>query len=191
VAFSNSFFEYGIRMAVKRKSGIRNYADLAGKTVSTTAGTSDERILREMSLDKNLDLRIISAQDHAEGFNAVKTDRAVAFVMDDPLLYGQIAEQGRQRVEYMVTGDSLSHEAYGCMLRKGDPAFKRLADDVIADMQRSGEGHQPRIPALRGDEATVRESERPRVELIAQPSVWCRSASESVVWNRVLRLRLA
>jgi ABC-type amino acid transport substrate-binding protein len=142
VAFSNSFFEYGIRMAVKRKSGIRNYADLAGKTVSTTAGTSDERILREMSLDKNLDLRIISAQDHAEGFNAVKTDRAVAFVMDDPLLYGQIAEQGRQRVEYMVTGDSLSHEAYGCMLRKGDPAFKRLADDVIADMQRSGEAAQ-------------------------------------------------
>jgi glutamate/aspartate transport system substrate-binding protein len=139
VSFSNSFFEYGIRMAVKRKSGIRNYADLAGKTVSTTAGTSDERLLREMSLDKNLDLRIISAQDHAEGFNAVKTDRAVAFVMDDPLLYGQIAEQGRQQGEYMVTGDSLSHETYGCMLRKGDPVFKRLADDVIANMQRSGE----------------------------------------------------
>jgi ABC-type amino acid transport substrate-binding protein len=139
VSFSNSFFEYGIHMAVKRKSGIRNYADLAGKTVSTTAGTSDERLLREMSLDKNLDLRIISAPDHAEAFNALKTDRAVAFVMDDPLLYGQIAEQGSAQREYMVTGDSLAHEAYGCMLRKGDPVFKSLADEVVANMQRSGE----------------------------------------------------
>ena len=142
VSFSNSIFEYGIRMVVKRKSGIRNYADLAGKTVATTAGTSDERLLREMSMDKNLDLRIISETDHAAAFNAVKTDRAVAFVMDDPLLYGQIALQGAAQRDYVVTGDSLSHEVYACVLRKGDPAFKKLADDVIANMQRSGEAEK-------------------------------------------------
>lgn len=139
VAFSNSFFQYGIRMAVKRKSGIRDYADLAGKTVATTAGTSDERILRQMTMDRKLNLRIISARDHAEGFAALKHDRAVAFVMDDPLLYGQIAEQGAARHEYAVTGESLANEAYGCMMRKGDPVFKRIVDDVIAHMQRSGE----------------------------------------------------
>ncbi len=86
VAFSNSFFMYGIRMAVKKKSGIRNYDDLAGKTVATTAGTSDERLLRQMSMQKKLNLRIIAARDHAEAFAALKSDRAVAFVMDDPLL---------------------------------------------------------------------------------------------------------
>jgi ABC-type amino acid transport substrate-binding protein len=139
VAFSDSFFEYGIRMVVKRKSGIRNYADLAGKTVSTTAGTSDELLLREMSQKQNLNLRIISAKDHAEAFNAVKTDRAVAFVMDDPLLYGQIANERAAADEYMVTGDSLAHEGYACVMRKGDPVFKKLVDDVISGMQRSGE----------------------------------------------------
>jgi len=139
VAFSNSFFQYGIRMAVKRKSGIKDYEDLAGKTVSTTAGTSDERLLRQMSLDKKLDLRIISARDHAEGFQALKTDRAVAFVMDDPLLYGKIAQEGAARRDYGVTGVPLAFETYGCMMRKGDPVFKRLVDDVIATMQRSGE----------------------------------------------------
>jgi glutamate/aspartate transport system substrate-binding protein len=139
VSFSNSFFRYGIRMAVKRKSGIRDYADLAGKTVATTAGTSDERILRQMTMERKLNMRIISARDHAEGFAALKNDRAVAFVMDDPLLYGQIAEQGAARHEYMVTGESLANETYGCMMRKGDPAFKRIVDDVIANMQRSGE----------------------------------------------------
>jgi glutamate/aspartate transport system substrate-binding protein len=139
VAFSNSFFQYGIRMAVKRKSGIKDYEDLAGKTVSTTAGTSDERMLRQMSLEKKLNLRIISARDHAEAFQALKSDRAVAFVMDDPLLYGKIAQEGAARNEYTVTGKSLAFEAYGCMMRKGDPVFKRLVDDVIANMQRSGE----------------------------------------------------
>ncbi|KMZ12106.1 Glutamate Aspartate periplasmic binding protein precursor GltI [Candidatus Burkholderia humilis] len=139
VAFSNNFFLYGIRMAVKKKSGIRDYDDLAGKTVVTTAGTSDERLLRQMSLDKKLNLRIISARDHAEAFVALKSDRAVAFVMDDPLLYGKIAQEGTASKEYTVTGASLANETYGCMMRKGDPAFKRIVDDVIANMQRSGE----------------------------------------------------
>jgi ABC-type amino acid transport substrate-binding protein len=139
VAFSNSFFQYGIRMAVKKKSGIRNYDDLAGKTVATTAGTSDERLLRQMSLDKKLNLRIISARDHAEAFAALKSDHAVAFVMDDPLLYGKIAQEGAASKEYLVTGASLANETYSCMMRKGDPAFKRLVDDVITHMQRSGE----------------------------------------------------
>ncbi len=142
VAFSNSFFDYGIRMVVKRKSGIRNYADLAGKTVSTTAGTSDEQLLRELSLNQKLDLRIISARDHAEGFELLKSGRAVAFVMDDPLLYGKIAQEGPAQQDYLVTGDPLAHEAYACIMRKGDPVFKKLADDVIAGMQRSGEAEK-------------------------------------------------
>jgi ABC-type amino acid transport substrate-binding protein len=139
VAFSDSIFQYGVRMAVKKKSGIRNYSDLAGKTVATTAGTSDERMLREMSMERKLNLRILSARDHAEAFAAVKSDRAVAFVMDEPLLYGKIAQEGAASGEYRVTGDSLADETYGCMMRKGDPGFKRIVDDVIAGMQRSGD----------------------------------------------------
>lgn len=142
VAFSNSIFSYGIRMVVKRKSGIRNYDDLTGKTVSTTTGTSDEQLLRELSRNRKLDLKIFSAKDHAEAFDAVKTGRAVAFVMDDPLLYGKIAQEGPAQNEYMVTGDSLAHESYACMMRKGDPIFKKLADDVIAGMERSGEAER-------------------------------------------------
>jgi glutamate/aspartate transport system substrate-binding protein len=127
---------------VKRKSGIRNYDNLAGKTVSTTAGTSDEQLLRELSLSRKLDLRIFSAKDHAEAFEAVKSGRAVAFVMDDPLLYGKIAQEGPAQNEYMVTGDSLAHESYACIMRKGDPIFKKLADDVIAGIERSGEAER-------------------------------------------------
>ncbi len=140
VAFSNSFFQYGVRMVVKRKSGIKDYDDLAGKTVSTTAGTSDERILRQMSLDRKLDLRIISARDHAEAFQAVKTDRAVAFVMDDPLLYGKIAQEGAARRR--LRGDRHParvrnlrlHDAQG---RSGVQAARRRRDRQHAALRRS------------------------------------------------------
>ncbi|MFM0346033.1 glutamate/aspartate ABC transporter substrate-binding protein [Paraburkholderia sp. RL17-347-BIC-D] len=138
VAFSNSFFQYGVRMIVKKSWGVKDFPDLAGKTVVTTAGTSEERLLRQMNNDKGMNMRLISAKDHAESFLNVKTGRAVAFVMDDPLLYGAKAKEA-DADDYLITGTSPMSEVYGCMFRKEDPRFKKLADGVIARLQTSGE----------------------------------------------------
>ena len=89
-AFSNSIFLYGIRFSTRKDSGVKDFAD-PGKTVATTAGTSDERLLRKLNEEKAMNMTIISAKDHAEAFMNVTTGRAVAFVMDEPLLYGEIA----------------------------------------------------------------------------------------------------
>jgi ABC-type amino acid transport substrate-binding protein len=137
-AFSNSFFQYGVRMIVKKSSGVKDFPDLAGKTVVTTAGTSEERLLRQMNNEKGMNMRLISAKDHAESFLNVKTGRAVAFVMDDPLLYGAKAKEADAN-DYLITGNSPMSEVYGCMFRKDDPGFKKLADGVIARLQTSGE----------------------------------------------------
>ncbi|RKF46683.1 glutamate/aspartate ABC transporter substrate-binding protein [Paraburkholderia fungorum] len=137
-AFSNSFFQYGVRMIVKKSSGVKDFSDLAGKTVVTTAGTSEERLLRQMNSEKGMNMRLISAKDHAESFLNVKTGRAVAFVMDDPLLYGAKAKEADAN-DYLITGTSPMSEVYGCMFRKEDPGFKKLADGVIARLQTSGE----------------------------------------------------
>jgi ABC-type amino acid transport substrate-binding protein len=77
-AFSDSFFQYAVRMIVRRTSGISDFPDLAGKAVVTTAGTSDERLLRELNADKHLNMRITSVRDHSDAFAALKDDRAVA-----------------------------------------------------------------------------------------------------------------
>ncbi|MGS0891396.1 glutamate/aspartate ABC transporter substrate-binding protein [Burkholderia stagnalis] len=137
-AFSNSIFLYGIRFSTRKDSGVKDFPDLAGKTVATTAGTSDERLLRKLNEEKGMNMTIISAKDHAEAFMNVTTGRAVAFVMDEPLLYGEIAKD-RNPAAYAVTGTPLVHENYACMLRKDDPAFKRVVDGVIATMQTSGD----------------------------------------------------
>lgn len=137
-AFSDSIFLYGIRMVTKKNSGIKDFPDLAGKTVATTAGTSDERMLRKMNEEKKMNMTIISAKDHPESFLNVTTGRAVAFVMDEPLLYGERAK-ARDPQNYVVVGKPPVSENYACMFRKGDPQFKQLVDGVVSKMETSGE----------------------------------------------------
>ena len=137
-AFSNSIFLYGIRFITRKDSGVKDFPDLAGKTVATTAGTSDERLLRKMNEEKHMNMTIISAKDHAESFLNVTTGRAVAFVMDEPLLYGERAKS-KDANDYIVTGTPPVSENYACMFRRDDPQFKALVDDTVAKMETSGE----------------------------------------------------
>ncbi len=141
VAFSDSIFIYGIRMVTKANSGIRDYPDLAGKTVVSTAGTTDELMLRKMNAEKKLGMTVVSAQDHVQAFQSVADGRAAAFVMDDPILYGERAK-AKNPNEFVVVGTPPGLETYGCMLRKDDPEFKKVMDDTIAQMQRSGEAEK-------------------------------------------------
>ena len=138
VSFSNTIFVIGTRLLTKKDSGIKDFPDLAGKNVVTTAGTTSERLLRKMNEDKNMKMNVISAKDHGESFLTLETGRAVAFMMDDALLYGETAKAKRP-ADWVVVGTAQSEEAYGCMLRKDDPAFKKVADTAIAKLMTSGE----------------------------------------------------
>jgi len=138
VAFSNTIFVVGTKLMAKKDSGIKDFPDLAGKNVVTTAGTTSERLLRKMNEDKKLNMSVISAKDHGEAFLTLETGRAVAFMMDDALLYGEMAKAKRAG-DWAVVGTAQSKEAYGCMLRKDDASFKKVVDTAIASMMKSGE----------------------------------------------------
>ncbi|HQR52076.1 MAG TPA: glutamate/aspartate ABC transporter substrate-binding protein [Burkholderiales bacterium] len=138
VAFSNSIFIIGTRLLTRKTSGIKDFPDLAGKTVVTTAGTTSERLIRKMNEDKKMGMNIISAKDHAESFLILQSGRAVAFMMDDALLYGERAK-AKNPEEFVVVGTPQSFEAYGCMMRRDDPQFKKAVDDALAAVMKSGE----------------------------------------------------
>jgi glutamate/aspartate transport system substrate-binding protein len=140
-AFSDSFFQYAVRMLVKRSSGITDFPELAGKPVVTTAGTSDERLMRELNVEKHLNMRITSARDHPDAFAALKQDRAVAFVMDEPIVYGFKATDAHPD-DFLVTGTPLGYEVYACMFRKGDAPMRELVNGVVERMQTSGEAER-------------------------------------------------
>jgi glutamate/aspartate transport system substrate-binding protein len=141
VAFSNSIFVVGTRLMTAKDSGIRDFADLAGKKVVTTAGTTSERLIRKLNEDKKMNMKIISAKDHGESFLMLETGRASAFMMDDALLYGEMAKAKRP-ADWVVVGTPQSLEAYGCMMRKDDPEFKALVDSTIAGLMHSGEANK-------------------------------------------------
>jgi len=141
VAFSNTIFVIGTRLLTRKDSGIKDFADLAGKNVVTTAGTTSERLLRKLNEDKKMGMNVISAKDHGESFLTLETGRAVAFMMDDALLAGEMAK-AKHPADWVIVGTPMSREAYGCMMRRNDPQFKKLVDAALAKAMASGEAEK-------------------------------------------------
>jgi len=138
VSFSDTMFIIGTRLLVKKDSGIKDFADLKGKNVVVTAGTTSERIIREMNEKNKMGMNIISAKDHGESFLTLQSGRVVAFMLDDALLAGERAK-ARRPEDWVIVGTPQSKEAYGMMIRKGDDDFKKLVDETIAQAETSGE----------------------------------------------------
>jgi glutamate/aspartate transport system substrate-binding protein len=138
VAFAYTTFVAGIKMLAKKSSNISSIEDLRGKTVVVTKGTTSEKMLKQMNEDRVLKLTILETTDHNESFAAVADGRAVAFPMDDILLYGLISKAPKPD-DYAVVGRYLSVEPYGIMLRKDDPAFEHLVDKTLNDLFQSGD----------------------------------------------------
>ena len=138
VQFSNNFFVVGTRLLVDKASGIKDFADLKGKTVVTTSGTTSERLLKEYNDKNQAGMSIISAKDHGEAFLMLQNGRAQAFMMDDVLLAGARAKSA-DPAKWDIVGTPMSFENYGCMMRKGDADFKQLVDGALVDVYKSGE----------------------------------------------------
>lgn len=140
-AFSNTIFVVGTRLLTGKDSGIKDFADLAGKNVVVTSGTTSEMLLNKLNDEKQMKMRIISAKDHGDAFRTLESGRAVAFMMDDALLAGERAK-AKKPDNWVIVGTPQSEEAYGCMLRKDDPQFKALIDKTVSDAQTSGEAEK-------------------------------------------------
>jgi glutamate/aspartate transport system substrate-binding protein len=137
VSFTNTHFVTANRWIAKKASNIKTLNDLKGKTIVSTAGTTNIKQITEINTAQNLGMNIVSANGHPEAFQMVETGRAVAFVMDDILL-ASLAAQSRNPADYEISSVALSVEPYGIMLRKDDPAFKKIVDASTANTYKSG-----------------------------------------------------
>jgi glutamate/aspartate transport system substrate-binding protein len=142
VAFANTHFLTATRFVSKKSSKLGSIEDLRGKTVASTSGTTNIKQLTEANAARNLGINIIPAKEHAESFLMVETDRAVAAVLDDILLASFVAGS-KDPDAYVISTDAFSKpEPYGIMLRKDDPAFKKVADEATAALYQSPEGER-------------------------------------------------
>lgn len=138
VAFATNYFYTGTRLLVRAGSTIKSSSDLKGRKVVSTTGTTNYQVLRKLNAEQNLGFELIAAKDHAESALLVQQQRADAFGMDDILLYG-LRASAQNPAELAVVGEALQVEPYAIMLRRDDPAFKKLVDDTLAGLMKSGE----------------------------------------------------
>ena len=177
VSFTNTHFVTANRYVAKKASNIAKLADLKGKTVVSTAGTTNLKWLTEENAKQNLGMNILTAKDHAEAFLMVETDRAAAFFMDDILLYSLVASS-KAPADYAIGAEAYTVEPYGIMLRRDDPAFQKVADNATAQLYKSGaitpiyskwflaadsaEERQPQRPGIGAAQERVREPHEQR-----------------------------
>jgi glutamate/aspartate transport system substrate-binding protein len=138
VGFSITYFVAANRFTSKAAANLRTLDDLKGRTVVSSVGSTNLRQISDLDAQRHLGLTIIAARDNGEAFRMLESDRADAFVMDDILLYSRMAHSAAP-TDYMVSNDALSVEPYGIMLRRNDPAFKKVVDDSMSALYRSGE----------------------------------------------------
>jgi glutamate/aspartate transport system substrate-binding protein len=138
VAFGPTYFVINVTAAVRKDSGIRSLAELNGKTISTTSGTTAVPLMKKYEKTASVDVKEIYGKDHAESMQLLATGRAAAFVMDDILLAGQIANQ-QNPGDFFIIPESLRQEPYSMMLRRDDPQFKALVDRAVGAVMKSGE----------------------------------------------------
>jgi ABC-type amino acid transport substrate-binding protein len=138
VAFSPTLFVSGTKLMVKKGSPVKTFRDLPGKRVVVTAGTTNEKAMRDLAQRFKLDLSIVVAPDHAASFAMLAAGQVDAFATDDVLLYGLLAQNNAQ-ADYVVTGDFLSYEPYGVMYRRDDPQLARVVNDSFHELAENGE----------------------------------------------------
>jgi glutamate/aspartate transport system substrate-binding protein len=138
VAFAPTTFVTANRLLSKKSSNINTLSDMKGKALVSTSGTSNLKQLTRLNGEQNLDMNIMTAKDHAEAFLMVETGRAVAFGMDDILL-ASLAASSKSPADYTISSEALSVEPYGIMMRRDDPAFKKVVDGAIEGVFKSGE----------------------------------------------------
>jgi len=138
VQFAINYFYTGTRFLVKTDSNVKAIDDLKGKTIVSTSGTTNYQILRNLNEQKKLGMDLLAAKDHAESALMVESGRAVAYGMDDILLYG-LRASSQNPASLAVVGEPIQVEPYAIMFRLEDPAFKKLVDGTLANLMKSGE----------------------------------------------------
>lgn len=138
VNFLPIMFVTGLKLMVKKGSGIKEIEDLKGKSVGVTLGTTDEKVLRELSEAKKLDIKLVPVKEHTQGGLALETGRIDAYSTDDVLLYGLISAS-KNPGDYEVVGRILFYNPYAIMVPRNDDTYRLLGTTVLADLMRTGE----------------------------------------------------
>lgn len=139
VAFAVTTYVSEVRMAVRTDSDLKSISQLAGRTIAASTGTTAVQLLRKQERALGgAPIKTVLGKDHHESFLLLESGRADAFVLDDNLLAGMIANS-KDPSAYRIVGEPLGAEPIALLFRKDDPTFKAAVDGVLTKLMQSGE----------------------------------------------------
>jgi glutamate/aspartate transport system substrate-binding protein len=141
IGFLLTSYVASAKFVAKKSSNLKSVADLKGKAIVVVTGTTGEKLAKEMDSKQGMGMRVLQAKDGADAFMMLDTGRAAAYINDDALLFGAVANSKRPD-DFHMLADALSEEPYGIVVRKDDPQFKAFADKVISGLYANGEINQ-------------------------------------------------
>lgn len=138
VAFGLTTYVSEVRMAAAKSNPITSFKQLDGKKVAAITGTTAVQILRRYAADNGIQFQTLMAKDHFEAFLLLESGRVDAFVLDDNMLAGVIA-QSKNPQDYKIVGEVIGAEPIAIQFSKSEPAIKQAVDDVIRQLIANGE----------------------------------------------------
>jgi ABC-type amino acid transport substrate-binding protein len=133
VDFSINFFFTGGQLLVKKGSGIKGLADVAGKRVGVLNGTTAEKASRAAQPKAD----VVTFQDNAAVFLALEQGRIVAYANDGILLAG-LAAKAKNPKDFEVVGAFFSKEPYSCMVPENDSKWRDFVNHTIMELIDNG-----------------------------------------------------
>lgn len=138
VAFSTTFFVAEVKGMVPVALAGKSLKDLANKRVVTTLGGTADRLIKQASMSRSVSIQTLVRRRHPLSMAALVNGEADVFVADDVILAAMRAESDNPE-KYVILDESYSVEPYGIVLPKDDPEFKKLVDEVLVGLMKSGQ----------------------------------------------------
>jgi glutamate/aspartate transport system substrate-binding protein len=141
VAFTIPHYITGTRFAVRADSPIAELNQFEHHVLVSTAGSTPFKSVDQANKDRLLGIDVKPVKDNAEAMKMLADKTADGFAMDDVQLYGLIAESANP-AQFKVVGKFITIEPLAIMMSKDDAAFKKVVDDEMRHLIRSGDGEK-------------------------------------------------
>lgn len=138
IDFSLTTFVTGQKVLVKKASGIKDVADLAGKRVVTVKGGTQEPNVRKAVPT----VEVVTFETTQQAFLALQQGKGVGYVNDESSLIDDFGKLGERNKDYVILPTNLSVEPLALGIKKGESAVKSIVDDTLRDLEKSGEAEK-------------------------------------------------
>ncbi|MYN12802.1 transporter substrate-binding domain-containing protein [Pusillimonas sp. TS35] len=135
VDFSQQYLQGNIKVLVRKDSGIKTLADLAGKKVCASSGSSSAAIAQKVL--KGAD--VLTFQNISQCYLGLQNDKVAAMTAGELVLlrFANDSKSGDSPTELIAEPTYTEH--IGVIVNKGEPQLKQAIDNAIVALDKSGE----------------------------------------------------